>query len=126
MEPYLEGILSQLAAIFEQAMVKSNYIMLEGVLESLASIASTNNFTKYYSTFMPGLVRIVSMLTSDTPQKANIKSKAIETMGDLLASIKDNRELFVSECNNIMQSLIALQAQIDREDNLHRAIFTAY
>jgi hypothetical protein len=87
MQNYLEGILAQLAVIFEQAMVKSSYIMLEGVLESLATIASTNNFTKYYSTFMPGLVRIVSMFSSDTPQKVNIKSKAIEAMGDLLASI---------------------------------------
>lgn len=47
-------------------------------------------------------------------------------MGDLLASIKDNRELFMPECNNIMQSLIALQGQIHSEDTLHRAIFAAY
>jgi hypothetical protein len=44
---------------------------------------------------MPGLTKIVSMITSDTPQKANIKNKAIETMGDLLASVKENKELFV-------------------------------
>lgn len=75
---------------------------------------------------MPGLIRLVSMLGSDTPQKVNIKSKAIETMGDLLTSIKDNRELFLPECNNIMLSLIALQKQIHNEDTLHRAIFTAY
>lgn len=75
---------------------------------------------------MPGLIKIVNMFTSDTPQKVNIKSKAIEAMGDLLASIKDNRELFVPECDNIMKSLITLQSQIDKEDNLHRAIFNAY
>jgi hypothetical protein len=126
MLPYLDRILSQLAQIFENSMMKSNYIMLEGVLESLSSIASTNNFSSYYGTFMPGLIKIVGMFASDTPQKVNIKSRAIEAMGDLLASIKENRELFVPECNNIMQSLISLQSQIDKEDTLHRAIFTAY
>lgn len=30
------------------------------------------------------------------------------------------------ECNNIMQSLIALQGQIQSDDTLHRAIFAAY
>ncbi len=44
---------------------------------------------------MPGLIKIINMFASDTPQKVNIKSKAIEAMGDLLASIKDNRELFM-------------------------------
>jgi len=48
------------------------------------------------------------MVNNDTPQKVNIKSKAIEAMGDLLSSIKDNKELFVPECTNIMQSLIVL------------------
>lgn len=75
---------------------------------------------------MPGLVKIVSMIAGDTPQKTNIKSHAIEAMGDLLASVKDNKELFVPECDNIMRSLITLQSQIDNEDILHRAIFKAY
>ena len=126
MEPFLERILTQLATIFEQAMSKQNYLMLEGILESISSIASTNSFAKYYSTFMPGLTNIVSMLSSDTPQKVSIKSKAIEAMGDLLESIKDEKALFVPECNSIMNSLIALQAQLHKEDTLHRAIYTAY
>jgi len=57
---------------------------------------------------MPGLASIITMVNNDTPQKVNIKSKAIEAMGDLLSSIKDNKELFVPECTNIMQSLIVL------------------
>ena len=47
-------------------------------------------------------------------------------MGDLLSSIKDNKELFMPECNTIMQSLISLQGQIDSEDTLNRAIFAAF
>lgn len=66
------------------------------------------------------------MFSSETPQKVNIKSKAIEAMGDLLSSIKDDKPFFIQECNSIMQSLIMLQSQIHKEDTLHRAIFTAY
>ena len=65
--------------------------MLEAVLQSLASIATTNTFYNYYGIFMPGLTKIVSIITNNTPQKANIKNKGIETMGDLLASVKDNK-----------------------------------
>ncbi len=95
-QPYLPSLLSDMAAIFERAMAQPNFIMLEAVLESMSSIAAINNFAPYYSTFMPGLVRVISMVSSDTPQKISIKSKTIETMGDLLASIKDNPELFSS------------------------------
>jgi hypothetical protein len=125
-QPYLPTLLSDLARIFEHALLQPNFIMLEAVLESMSSIAAINNFAPYYHSFMPGLMKVISMVSSDTPQKVSIKSNTIETMGDLLASIKDNPELFNTECANIMQSLITLQTQIDREDVLHRAIFTVY
>jgi hypothetical protein len=32
MDPFLETILSELAKIFEQSLMRSNYIMLEAVL----------------------------------------------------------------------------------------------
>lgn len=80
-----------MANIFEKALGSSNFIMLEAILDSMSSIASINDFAPYYNTFMPGLKQVVSMVTSDTPQKINIKSKTIETMGDLLSSIKDNQ-----------------------------------
>ena len=89
-EAYLPTILADLGRIFEQALQSSNFIMLEAVLDSMSSIASINDFGPYYNTFMPGLKQVVSMVTSDTPQKVNIKSKTIETMGDLLGSIKEN------------------------------------
>lgn len=125
MEPFLNSILGDLSRIFENALSTSNFIMLESVLETLSVIASCNNFAPYYQTFMPGLTRVVAMITSDTPQKINIKSKTIEAMGDILSSIKDT-EIFASECSNIMQSLMTLQSQIDSEDILNRAIMTVY
>lgn len=57
-----------------------------------------NPFAKYYPTFMPGLKKIIAMLPSDTPQKVMIKSKTLEAMGDLLSSVKENKELFTPDC----------------------------
>lgn len=126
MDAYLPGILTEMARIFESALSTSNFIMLNAVLESMSSIAAINDFNPYYNTFMPGLKKVVSMITSDTHQKAEIKSKTIETMGDLLSSIKTNTDLFNSECSNIMQSLISLQGQIDKEDVMNRAFMVVY
>jgi hypothetical protein len=39
---------------------------------------------------MPGLKKIISIIGNDTPQKVMIRCKAVETMGFLLSSIKDN------------------------------------
>jgi hypothetical protein len=36
-----------------------------------------NDFAPYYGTFMPGLMKVISMTNTDTPQKASIKSKTI-------------------------------------------------
>ena len=35
--------------------------MLEAVLESMSSIAAINDFAPYYGTFMPGLMKVISM-----------------------------------------------------------------
>lgn len=75
---------------------------------------------------MPGLKKIISMVGTDTQQKMMIKSKTIEAMGDLLSSVKDHEELFKPDCESIMQNLMTLQSQLDKDDNLHKAIFTVY
>ena len=76
-EPYLPSLLGDLGNIFEQALLQPNFIMLEAVLESMSSIAAINDFAPNYGTFMPGLMKVISMVTSDTPQKVSIKSKTI-------------------------------------------------
>ncbi|CAM6005252.1 unnamed protein product [Sphagnum balticum] len=125
MDEFLPQILNNLSQIFDHSFSTSNYVMMEAILDSISSIAAINAFTEYYSRFMPALKNIVSMVISDTPQKISVKGKAIETMGDLLASIRDAPE-FESECQTIMSSLLMLQQQIDREDTLNRAIFNVY
>ena len=75
---------------------------------------------------MPGMAKIVEMITTDTPQKINIKNKAIETMGDLLTSVKDAPDIFTPECESLMKSLITLQQQIANDDSLHKALFNVY
>jgi len=88
MDKYIDKLLEDMSLIFENSVIKSNFVMLEAVLESIGSIASLNPFGKYYNTFMPGLKKIITMVTSDTPQKISIRSKTIEAMGDLLISIR--------------------------------------
>lgn len=51
--------------------------MLEAVMDTLAIIASQNSFAKYYSTFMPGLKKTLSLINEDTAQKVMIRSKTI-------------------------------------------------
>ena len=126
MEPFLGRVLGELARIFEQSMSTSNYIMLEAALQSISSIASINNFREYYGTFMPGMAKIVEMVTPDTPQKINIKNKAIEAMGDLLTSVKEAPEIFLPECSSLMKSLLGLEQQVAADDSLHKALFTVY
>lgn len=48
-----------------------------------------NSFIKYYLAFMPGLKKIISIIGTETSEKVLIRSKTIETMGYLLASVKD-------------------------------------
>ena len=45
--------------------------MLEAVLDTIATIASMNSFAKYYVTFMPGLKKIISMISGDTASEGN-------------------------------------------------------
>lgn len=73
----MENILASLGKIFEASLTKLNCFMLEAVMDTLAIIASQNSFAKYYSTFMPGLKKTLSLINDDTAQKVMIKSKTI-------------------------------------------------
>ena len=77
MKPFLPHMLGTLATLFDQSLMQSNYLMLEATLQTIGSIASTNEFSEFYPTFMPGMVKIVTSIPSDTQQKLSIKSKAI-------------------------------------------------
>ena len=47
---------------------------------------------------MPYLKKIISLIGTDTQQKIMIRSKAVETMGYLLYSIRNNETLFKPDC----------------------------
>lgn len=47
---------------------------------------------------MPGLKRILGMIGTDNPEQMMARGKTVETMGFLLASVKDNTEIFQPDC----------------------------
>jgi hypothetical protein len=62
MEKYLPQIMQEIARIFEYSVMKMNFILMENVLETITNIAEMNPFESYYSTFMPGLKKILNMI----------------------------------------------------------------
>ena len=71
---------------------------MENVLETITNIAEMNSFENYYSTFMPGLKKILSMIGTENQQQIMIRSKTVETIGYLLASVKMHPQLFEPDC----------------------------
>lgn len=65
MEAYLPVIMQELARIFEYSLAKFNYILLDSLLDTLATLADMNPFENYYPVFMPGLKRILSVMGTE-------------------------------------------------------------
>lgn len=55
-----------------------------------------------------------------------VRSRTVETMGYLLASVKDHKELFEPDCKEIMESIIKMTQTLDKDDPLYRSIFVVY
>lgn len=126
MEGFLPLIMQELARIFEYSLNKTNYILMDGVLDTIITIADMNPFENYYAAFMPGLKRILSNMSAEDQQQIMARSKTVETMGYLLASIKDHPALFQPDCQEIMQTMVQLSLSLHADDPLHKAIFVVY
>lgn len=55
-----------------------------------------------------------------------VRSRTVETMGYLLASVKENQQLFEPDCKEIMESLVKMSQNLDKDDPLFRSIFVVY
>lgn len=66
------------------------------------------------------------MIGTDNPEQMMARGKTVETMGFLLASVKDNTEIFQPDCQQIMQVLIDMSNKIESDDPLHKAMFVVY
>ena len=125
--PFLEPILEEMARMMQVYLKEFNFVILSGVIGTLNSISTFGlPFDKYYNTFMPILKQILAVSSGDDQQKVLIRENTIECLGCLLTSIKDNKSLFVAECGSIMESLLAMADNLDKNDPLQRAIFTVY
>lgn len=75
---------------------------------------------------MPGLKKILSIIGSENQQQIMIRSKTVETIGYLLASIKDHPQLFEPDCKEIMETMIKMSLGLGFDDPMHQAIFVVY
>lgn len=126
MEKYLPQIMQQIARIFEYSVMKMNFILMENVLETITNIAEMNPFENYYTVFMPGLKKILNMIGTENQQQIMVKSKTVETIGFLLASVKTHPEIFEPDCKQIMETMMKMTLSMDHEDAMHKAIFVVY
>ena len=94
MEDYLPTIMQELARIFEFSINKSEYILMDAVLDTLATLADMNPFQNYYTVFMPYLKKLLSIMGTDNQQQIMARSKTVETTGYLLASVKEHPAIF--------------------------------
>lgn len=126
MSAHLQGMLTSIGNIFEWSLKNNNFMMMSSILNTLISISSIASFEKYYNNFMPGLKTLISMMSGDNPQQTIIRGKTVECVGFLLASIKNNEQLFLQECQVIMESLLTMQQTLEKDDSLHSAMFKVY
>lgn len=126
METYLPQIMQEIARIFEYSLAKMNFILMENVLETITNIAEMNPFENYYTVFMPGLKKILSLIGSENQQQIMIRSKTVETIGYLLASVKEHPQIFEPDCKEIMETMMKMSLTMEFDDPMHKAIFVVY
>lgn len=103
-----------------------NYTLLDAILETITTIADMNPFENYYGTFMPGLKKIISMLGKESELEIMVRSRTVETMGYLLASVKDHPQIFEPDCKEIMENIVKMSQNLEPTDPLFKAIFVVY
>lgn len=102
-EPFMEPVLKEIFRMLQMYLKQFNFFVLNGVINTLNSVSTLGlPFSNYYTTFMPTMKELLMASAGDDTQKTLIREGTIECMGCLLASIKDNKQLFVSECGTIM------------------------
>lgn len=54
------------------------------------------------------------------------RSKTVETMGYLLAAVKEHPTIFQPDCQEIMETMVKMTLSLHADDPLHKAIFVVY
>jgi hypothetical protein len=126
MESYLPRIMQEIARIFEYSVMKNNFLLMEAVLDTIATLAEMNPFENYYPVFMPGLKKILTMITAEDPQKIMLRSKTVETIGFLLASVKVHPIIFEPDCKEVMETMMKMTLSLSPDDPMHKAIYVVY
>jgi len=76
--------------------IQQNYAPLQdetlGLLSVLAEVLA-DKFAAHYQKFMPALKQLLKMTPNQTKQQKELRANCIETIGNILDSVKDQPEL---------------------------------
>lgn len=75
-----------------------------------------DHFAKYFDSFLPLMVKILSNVEGSTVQQKNLRARTIESMGILIASVADQKE-FTESVKEVTDKLFALLDQEFDEDD---------
>lgn len=81
-----------------------------------------DQFAKYFNSFLPLMVKILSNVESTTVQQKNLRARTIESMGILIASVADRKEFTESVKEVTDQLFKLLDQQFDQDDPQELAI----
>ena len=75
------------------------------LLSCLAEVMS-DQFAAHYARVMPGLKELLRVTPMDTKQQRELRGNAIQTIGNILDSVRDQPELCRQDALEIAQALI--------------------
>jgi hypothetical protein len=55
-----------------------------------------------------------------------VKNKTIETIGYILAAVKEHPDIFEPDCKEVMENMVKMTLTMEGDDPMHKAIFVVY
>lgn len=81
----------------------------------LAEVLS-DKFANHYNKFMPALKQLLKMTPNQTKQQKELRANCIETIGNILDSVKDKPELCRQDALEITTELVQSLATMEDTD----------
>lgn len=83
------------------------------------------HFAKYYEYFMPGLRKYFEVLHQKNAKEQALRTKLVECMGHMLASIKDvDSAMLLRDSREIMGGLLRMLESVEKDDSFRTGFFS--
>ena len=105
--------------------VDAGYEPLQEQVMNLLNVSASlleEQFAKYFNSFLPLMVKILSNVEGKTIQQKNLRARTIESMGILIASVAEEKQ-FTESVKEVTAKLFALlEQEFDQDDPQELAI----